>query len=205
MAKESDRAVTDDEAPKTRRRARASQSRTPGSKPRESRSGAKTSRSRAAKSPPNRVDPSWIHETIARWILKLLKSQSVSAGVPLDVGDISSPEPEPGEAGATDGLPNTGTEPVEILSRVLAHLGHRVPGVKKIEKRLEGQDKSSGILADLGALGVQIYRRNEEVIQESAEALYQARKLSKDPNQGTIPGFPEEHPQNGDMRTHPQQ
>lgn len=59
-----------------------------------------------------------------------------------------------------------GPQPVEVASRVVAHLAHRMPLAKKITKRFEGRDKSSGIFSDIGILLAQIVSRNEELITE---------------------------------------
>jgi hypothetical protein len=61
---------------------------------------------------------------------------------------------------------NEGPQPVEVASRVVAHLAHRVPLAKKITKRFEGRDKSSGIFSDIGILLAQLVSRNEELITE---------------------------------------
>lgn len=72
-----------------------------------------------------------------------------------------------------------GREPVELLARIFAHIGHRVPGVKRVEKKLEGQDKSSGFFSDLLALVTQLYRRNETTIQAAVTAGVEQYKVTK--------------------------
>lgn len=57
-----------------------------------------------------------------------------------------------------------GREPVELLARIIAHIFHRIPGVKKVEKRLEGTDARSGLASDFAALVSQLASRNEEVV-----------------------------------------
>lgn len=88
---------------------------------------------------------------------------------------------------ALDGEDENGPEPRDILARIFAHMGHRIPGVKRIEKRLEGQDKRSGIGSDLLAFAAQVYRRNEKALQQIAlegagqiQANRQARKAAKE-------------------------
>lgn len=80
-----------------------------------------------------------------------------------------------------------GPQPKEVASRLAAHLGHRIPGIRKLEKRMEGQDKSSGILSDLGALLGQLYYRNKEEIDTLISGVISG-KLSKRTSNGTRPG-----------------
>ena len=79
-------------------------------------------------------------------------------GITLYVGDLDDPSrPKPEPSGPD-------TAPLDVTSRIIAHLGHRIPGVKKIEKRFEGQDKNSGILSDITSLFANLFERNEDLI-----------------------------------------
>lgn len=142
---------------------------------------AKKSTGRRPAAPPNRVEPGWIHEALADATLGLLKRQ-----VKLDVGNLESPLT--GGVGTDDG-----PEPRDLLARVYAHVGHRVPGVKRLEKRLEGSDKRAGIAADVGALCAQLYRRNSELFDEVAPQLVARffnglNKSATDAPGATVPG-----------------
>lgn len=123
-------------------------------------------------SPPNRVEPGFIHRKIATVMLTTLQNKAAAANILVTVGAL--PEPVTvtvdGEAVVTD----DGREPVELLARILAHIGHRVPGIRKVEKRLEGTDARSGLASDLLALFSQLIARNEEV------ATTQAANVVKD-------------------------
>jgi hypothetical protein len=110
--------------------------------------------------PPNTVRPGWLHKTLAASSLKVVQGRARAQGVEVDVGDIKVEAPEIAEG-------ENGTEPVELLSRIIAHLFHRTPGLKKVEKRLEGEQRSSGILSDILALIVQIGRRNAPLIESA--------------------------------------
>src|SRR4051794_14059113 len=77
----------------------------------------------AAPKPPTRVEPGWIHDALAAAILKALSDRKVEVGTVTD--DFLRAVP-----GAEDA-----PEPAVLLSRVLAHIGHRLPGIRRIERR----------------------------------------------------------------------
>lgn len=135
-----------------------------GSKTTRRRSTSTRTRARTATpKPPTTVKPGFIHELLASLTLKGVETL---APQPVNVGDTKADSlPDAIDVEAEDAA-----QPVEILARVYAHLGHRIPGVKRIEKKLEGQDASSGILADVSALFIQLYRRNEDTIQAAVQA-----------------------------------
>jgi hypothetical protein len=81
-------------------------------------------------------------------------------GLTLDLVDEEIDDLIPVASGGEDG-----PDPKEIMARLIAHMGHRIPGVKKIEKRLEGRDKTSGVWSDGAALGAVIYARNSDAIE----------------------------------------
>lgn len=96
-----------------------------------------------------------------------------------DVGDLDSALKAP----VQDDAP----EPIEVMARVLAHISHRIPGVRWISKklRLEGEGKSAGIGSDLISLVVQLYRRNEDVIKAVITA--EVRKFMQEKNTQSEP------------------
>ncbi len=155
-----------------------------GSEPRR-KSGTKTKtktaggtarrRSRKPKSPPNRVDPGWLHEAIAKLILALAQSRVQGAAVPVDLGNVKTDEVISAITPEDDG----GKEPVDLLARVVAHIFHRIPGVRQVEKRLEGKDQSSGLASDLLAFVVQLIRRNEPVIEVYATAAMEGARQQR--------------------------
>lgn len=119
------------------------------------------------------MDPGWLHDALAEATVVALKSRLPK----LDVGATPDDPVDAiiGEPGADD----DGREPVEILSRVYAHIGYRLPFVKRIEKRLEGQDKSSGIASDILALGAQIVRRNKPIFKALLADLVQQQREAR--------------------------
>lgn len=102
-----------------------------------------------------------MHQLVAGMGLKALQALAESKGLDISVGSFEKDDLAP--PALTEG--SAGPEPLDVAARIVAHVGHRVPGVQRIEKRLEGRDKSSGILSDLAALGAQLYARNEHVIE----------------------------------------
>jgi hypothetical protein len=118
-------------------------------------------------SPPNRVEPGFIHRKIATGILRALQDKaSATVGAPVSVGELPLPVAQGGNGEMEDGR-----EPVELLARVIAHVAHRIPGLKKVEKRLEGNDARSGLGSDLLALVSQLVSRNEELAFTMAEGI----------------------------------
>lgn len=84
----------------------------------------------------------------------------------IDVGEVKKVE----DYVASRSGGGDGPQPVDIASRVVAHLMHRIPGSRKIAKKFEGEDKRSGILSDLGVLIFSLASRNEEAIMDAGEA-----------------------------------
>lgn len=120
------------------------------------------------KNPPNTVRPGWIHQTFAVATLRVIQGQARRRlGTDLDVGDVASYE-APEAVRVAEG---EGRQPVELLSRLYAHTFYRIPGVRKIEKRLEGEAASSGIASDFMAFAVQIARRNKDIISRAIEEI----------------------------------
>lgn len=72
-----------------------------------------------------------------------------------------------------------GREPVELLSRLYAHIGHRIPLINRVEKRFEGQDKTSGMASDLFAFLVQVGKRNKPALEYAFNAFLEAKAMEK--------------------------
>jgi hypothetical protein len=117
---------------------------------------ARRDRPRRQSSPPNRVEPGWIHDAAAAAMLKSLQNRR------MDVGEVADDflRAIPGQ----DDAP----EPAVLLARILAHVGHRIPGFRKIEKRLEGREARAGLGSDVVALLLQLYFRNRDLITVKA-------------------------------------
>jgi hypothetical protein len=107
-------------------------------------------------------------------------------GLTLDVGDVDD-----------DLVPEVmqvedGPQPKVIAARLAAHLGHRIPGLRKLEKRAEGKDKASGVLSDMGVLLGQLYYRNKDEIHSILGDLISGKlttqKRSKGSNGQVQPG-----------------
>lgn len=113
------------------------------------------------------MEPGWIHRKIATTILKVIQAKSEEKlGTPLSVGELPIPDPDSGVVAGDETR-----EPVELLARVIAHVAHRIPGLKRIEKRFEGKDNRSGLGSDLLALGSQLISRNETVVYSAVEGV----------------------------------
>jgi hypothetical protein len=101
------------------------------------------------------IEPGHVHRKIAAVALRKLQEKTDGK---IAVGDLPVPVSEGGDGSAEDGR-----EPVELLARILAHVGHRIPGLRKVEGALEGADKKSGMLSDLAAFAGQLVSRNEDL------------------------------------------
>jgi hypothetical protein len=145
-------------------------------------------------SPPNRVEPGFVHRKLATMALSTLQAKAVDAGAPITVGELPKPVEEGGNGEIDDGR-----EPVELLARVIAHVAHRIPGLKKVEKRLEGNDARSGLASDFLALIAQLVSRNEGIalaFLENAVRGAVKKKPEKDKAQAEpIPGHWPDQPQ----------
>lgn len=102
--------------------------------------------------PPNKVEPSWIHDLLAGVTLRALEGSEIDAGT-LDDDLIRN---IPGQ--------EESVEPAELLARVYAHIMWRIPGIRAIAKRLEGTDARAGFLSDLAALTLALWLRNRDLI-----------------------------------------
>lgn len=138
---------------------------TPKPKPtanKERRSKGKTAKTKTARIPA-RVEPGWVHQEIAnailRWIQQSFTVTVDEQEVPFDVGALAEPDEAKDEAGTVENR-----EPSELLARVIAHLFYRTPGLRNVEKRLEGREAKSGILSDLLAFFAQVARNNKHLV-----------------------------------------
>lgn len=104
-----------------------------------------------------------------------MQSLAERNGIPLSVGELESDSDTVTPTFATE---DEGPQPVDVAARVIAHLTHRIPGLRKIGKKVEGQDKRSGVLSDAAALGATLYARNERVFK-SAIRQWVAATLAK--------------------------
>lgn len=136
----------------------------------------KTPKTRTPK-PPVAVNPGWTHKAIARAALRAFQDKAQETlGASVDVGELPplrETDPEHPEA--------TGEEPLELAARIVAHLANRIPGLKRIEKRLEGQERKAGPFSDLLALLTQLYLRNKDQINAAGvAAIRQALEQGKE-------------------------
>lgn len=86
-----------------------------------------------------------------------------------------------------------GREPVELLARIIAHIGHRIPFFSKVEKRLEGKDAKSGLASDITAFVVQLWQRNRALapnIAAAAQAQAAQRRAAAQQPQQPVQDFP---------------
>jgi hypothetical protein len=140
----------------------------------------KRTRAKRTKKPPAKVEPSWVHTSIAGAILKGFQDAAIKTpdGAPaIDVGKVPDEllDIVPGEGGEE----TEGPEPIDILARVIAHIFHRTPGMKRLETKLEGQELRSGMFADVGALIAVLFRKNKPLIVAAFKAAQHERAEAK--------------------------
>lgn len=107
-----------------------------------------------------------MHDAAAAAILKALENRRMDVGAVADDFLRSIP--------GQDDSP----EPAVLLSRILAHIGHRIPGFRRIEKRLEGREARAGLGSDVIALALQLYFRNRDLIAATVTA-YRAERVAE--------------------------
>lgn len=98
---------------------------------------------------------------IAATALKGAEALAKKHGIDLNVGEVKQVD-DILAAGSPDN--SEGPQPIDVASRVVAHLGHRLPLSKRITKKFEGKDSKSGIMSDFAALFAQLAARNEQLI-----------------------------------------
>lgn len=91
--------------------------------------------------------------------LKALQAAAERKGVEFKVGEVDADNLTPSVISDD----SEGRQPVEIGARVVAHVAYRIPGVRKLTRKFEGDDKRSGIGSDVSALIVNLYERNEDL------------------------------------------
>lgn len=124
------------------------------------------------KNPPNRVDPGWIHQAVGAGLLKLAQEIAESKGLNLKVGTV--------DLDSDPTVDDSGSEPADLAARLVAHAFHRLPGISRIEKQLEGQNKSSGMFSDLAALCAQLAKRNRPFIENQLVQAWKSFQASQD-------------------------
>jgi hypothetical protein len=109
---------------------------------------------------------------VAAVTLKGVEAVAKRHGVEIDVGQVKTVKEYTQTISESD---DDGPQPIDVASRVVAHLFHRIPGIKKIGKRAEGKERKAGIVSDTLALVAQLAARNEQLIvekgAETAEAV----------------------------------
>lgn len=150
-----------------------------------------------APSPVRSIEPGHVHYRIAGGLLKGIQERAATAGVNLDVGEI--PDLDSNGEGA-------GNDP-ERLTRLVAHavarVGDRFTVLRKLNRHLEGSDRRAGLLSDVAAALMELYRRNPEAMEslgKQAGANFVAHReqrkreqAAKQQTQTPTPGGPINH------------
>lgn len=156
------------DTPRRRKRreaaATASSSRTESNDRKKSR---KKTRAKKPPKPPVVVNPGPVHELLAALLLKTVQSVAEKNGVELNVGDVKTVD-EYLQTATGEGDATEGPQPIDVASRVMAHIWNRTPGARKIAKKFEGKDNKSGFFSDLTVLISQLGAKNEEIIRDRA-------------------------------------
>jgi len=94
--------------------------------------------------------------------LKAIEALAEKHGVKLDMGTVK-PVSEY-VSGPSDGPT---PEPMDVAPRVVAHIAHRIPGLRKLGKLSEVKSENkSGIVTDILTLASQLLERNEELVMD---------------------------------------
>lgn len=116
-------------------------------------------------------------------MLKGAQAAAKKHGIDIDVGEVKTVKEYTQAATSDEEIP----QPIEVASRVVAHLFHRIPGIKKLGKRAEGKDKKAGIVSDTLALLAQLMARNEEYVVDTGVKV--AETAGNDLIQTLVKGF----------------
>lgn len=96
-------------------------------------------------------------------MLKAVEAIAEKHGVKLDMGTVK-PVSEYVN-GPSDG---PAPEPMDVAPRVVAHIAHRIPGLRKLGKLSENKGNKTGVLTDITTLLAQLLERNEELVTDKA-------------------------------------
>lgn len=92
----------------------------------------------------------------------------------LDIGEMPHEE--------TGTLVGENEDP-EALARITAHaiarMADRIPFSRKLSRHLEGTEKRSGIMSDIGTALITMYKRNPDVIEQLAASVAQDVKVKQ--------------------------
>lgn len=104
------------------------------------------------------------------------KARAAEKGVNLDVGEF----PEVASIA-------NGTDDPEHIAKITAHavarIGDKFPLFRKISRHMEGADRRAGILSDVVAALIALYKRNPEAAEQLARGLVsevKAQRLAKE-------------------------
>jgi hypothetical protein len=106
-------------------------------------------------------------------ILRAIKRKAQSAGIDLDVGEIPAFE-------VLDPTTDDPTKPAKVIAHAVGRIADKTPGVKRINRHLEGIDAKAGIGADLLTVAYEIAIRNQEpiesILKNTLDSLRQQRE-----------------------------
>lgn len=95
--------------------------------------------------------------------LKAVEALAEKHGVKLDMGTVK-PVSEYVSGPSEGPTP----EPMDVAPRVVAHIAHRIPGLRKLGKMSEDKGNKTGIVTDILTLAAQLLERNEELVVDKA-------------------------------------
>lgn len=81
---------------------------------------------------------------------------------------------------------------VGIVARVVARTGDRFSAIRKLSRHFEGKDKRSGLLSDVTAAVMELYRRNPDTFHSLGKQAVQdfnARRTARGENQQSTGGM----------------
>lgn len=94
-------------------------------------------------------------------MLKAIEALAERNGVKLDMGTVK-PVSEY-VSGPSDGPT---PEPMDVAPRVIAHIAHRIPGIRKLGKLSEDKGSKTGVFTDITTLIAQLLERNEDLVMD---------------------------------------
>lgn len=132
----------------------------------EKKTPSRSTSSRSSRPAPQNVEPGWIHYKIATAILaKVASSVQQTLVKETSPGEYVVPQIDVGFTPEVVEVveEKEAMEPVEVLARIIAHIFHRLPVLKKFEKKFEGREKKSGLGSDVAKLLFQLWKRNQHL------------------------------------------